>query len=74
MYGRPSNPKKEEKMCARTGTPIPRPPRPAYTPCNWNSLSSEEQRCQIRDLIGSPYWLVLPVDIQERFLDLYSND
>ena len=30
-------------------------------------------RQQIRELIGSPYWTVLPLDIQERFLDLYRG-
>jgi len=52
----------------------PRPPRPSVKPRNWESLSREEQRRQIRDLIGSPYWIVLPLDIQERFLDLYRSN
>ncbi len=53
---------------------LPRPPRPSIQPRNWESLSREEQRRQIRDLIGSPYWVVLPLDIQERFLDLCRSN
>ncbi|GAB6084072.1 hypothetical protein JCM30471_29860 [Desulfuromonas carbonis] len=53
---------------------LPRPPRPPVKSRNWENLSREEQRRQIRDLIGSPYWVVLPLDIQERFLDLYRSN
>lgn len=60
-------------MAISAETVLPRPPRPTFTPRSWESLSREEQRRQIRDLIGSPYWTMLPADIQERFLDLYRS-
>jgi hypothetical protein len=48
--------------------------RTTFTRRGWDSLSREEQLHQIRELIGSPYWSVLPADIQERFLDdLYRS-
>lgn len=53
---------------------VPHSSRPRFTTRNWDKLSREEQLHQIRELIGSPYWTVLPADVQERFLDdLYRN-
>ncbi|AMV71148.1 hypothetical protein DBW_0765 [Desulfuromonas sp. DDH964] len=61
-------------MPLQAASTLPRPPRTSVKSRNWESLSREEQQRQIRDLIGSPYWVVLPLDIQERFLDLYRSN
>lgn len=60
-------------MTAAQIQPIPSPKGPPrnYTPSSWDRLSPAEQRRQIRELIASPYWNILPQDIKERFLDLY---
>ncbi len=61
-------------MYSQPHVPIPHPPQPRFATHSWDHLSREEQLHQIRELIASPYWSVLPGDIQERFLDdLYRN-
>ena len=58
---------------ARNDRSPSRTARPPFTPRTWERLGRDERRRQIRDLMASAYWTVLPTEIRQRFLDLYRH-
>ncbi len=47
--------------------------RPDKSLEKWNSLPLKEKKRQFQDLVDSPYWHLLPPEIQRRIQDLVSN-
>jgi hypothetical protein len=39
----------------------------------WKSLPPKEKKRQYQDLVDSPYWHLLPSEIQRRIQDLVEN-